>query len=145
MSETFPEMSSLKKRDKIQHIREAGRSESSFVTIRKRIHTISLPERLLKASDNGSRTTDPGQRNTHRPTRQRGELDRMHRPTSPFRELDQFNSPNGRFGSSKLSNSSVRRVGPTMPSNSPIWRVGLVKRAHLARWTSQTRPFGAVD
>ncbi|KAF3497390.1 hypothetical protein DY000_02052287 [Brassica cretica] len=96
-------MSSLKKRDKIQNIREAGTPKSSFLTIPKRIHTISLRERLLKASENGSRTakhpssaswtgcTDQLTRSASwiSPTRRTGEFDRASHPTRPFGELDQ--------------------------------------------------------
>ncbi|KAF2538384.1 hypothetical protein F2Q70_00004309 [Brassica cretica] len=64
----------------------------------KKIHTISLRERLLKASDNGSRTAK--------------------HPSS--------NSPKGRVGLDAPTNSPIRRVGPNMQSNSPVWRVGSV-------------------
>ncbi|KAF2619261.1 hypothetical protein F2Q68_00038730 [Brassica cretica] len=90
-------MSSLKKRDTFQNIREARTPKSSFVTMLKRIHTIGLREILLKAKDNGSRTAK----------HQVG-------PDSPT------NSPNGRVGSSKPSNSPVRRVGSIcLPSSHP--------------------------
>ena len=51
MSESSEEMSSLKKKDKIQNKREVVKPKSSFVTTRKIIHTISHRERLLRASD----------------------------------------------------------------------------------------------
>ncbi|KAF3595790.1 hypothetical protein DY000_02021646 [Brassica cretica] len=86
MSEISQEMFSLKKKDKIQKNGEAGKTKSSFATITKRIHEISLQERLLKGSDNGSRTA-------------------KHSSSNP---------PNGRVGPSKPSNSPNGRVGPNM-------------------------------
>ncbi|KAF3487864.1 hypothetical protein F2Q69_00052913 [Brassica cretica] len=86
MSEISQEMFSLKKKDKIQKSGEAGKTKSSFATITKRIHEISLQERLLKGSDNGSRTA-------------------KHSSSNP---------PNGRVGPSKPSNSPNGRVGPNM-------------------------------
>ncbi|KAF3487865.1 hypothetical protein F2Q69_00052910 [Brassica cretica] len=109
MLEISREMFSLKKKNKIQKNREAGKTKSSFVTIPKRIHEVSLRERLLKASDNRFRTAKHSSSNP-----QNGRVE----PSKPS------NSPNGRFGPSKPSNSPIWRVGPTKPSNSPNGRVG---------------------
>ncbi|KAF3572428.1 hypothetical protein F2Q69_00059172 [Brassica cretica] len=102
-------MSSLKKRDKIQNIREAGTPKSSFLTIPKRIHTISLRERLLKASENGSRTAK--------------------HPSS--------NSPKGRVGQDAPTNSPVRRVGSVQLAERVSWIEQAILLARSASWINQ--------
>ncbi|KAG5375444.1 hypothetical protein IGI04_040040, partial [Brassica rapa subsp. trilocularis] len=86
----------------------AGKPKSSFVSIPKRIHTISPRERLY-------RLTRPfGELDrVNCPTRRMGKVDRMHRPTCLFGELDPSNSHNGRVGPNKSSKSPVRQVGST--------------------------------
>ncbi|KAF3537376.1 hypothetical protein F2Q69_00023257 [Brassica cretica] len=86
----------------------------------------SLRERLLKASDNGSWTTDPRQQNTHRLTRRRGKLDRMHQPIRPFGELDRA--------------SPTRQTGELDRASRPTRLFG-----ELDRKCSLTRPFGELD
>ena len=121
-SETSPEMSSLKKRDKIQKKREAGKLKSSFVSTRKRIRTLSLRERYSRPRTNGSQTTKQPSSNSPK-----GRV----RPNAPSNSPNgrvgsskPFNSPNRRVGSSKSSNSPNGLVGPNEQSNSPVWRVG---------------------
>ncbi|KAF3509954.1 hypothetical protein F2Q69_00006570 [Brassica cretica] len=118
-------MSSSKRRSKIQKKKEECENlKSKFITIPKRIHTISLRESLHKASYNGSRTGKHPSSNspkgrvgpdapTNSPIRQVG-------PTMPS------NSPNKRVGLTEPSNSPNERVGPNMQSNSPILRVGSI-------------------
>ena len=57
------------------------------------------------------RTTDPRQRNTHRPTPQRGVLDRMHRPTRPFGELNRASRQTRRKGQLDRTCSPTRPFG----------------------------------
>ncbi|KAF3559162.1 hypothetical protein F2Q69_00013093 [Brassica cretica] len=120
-------MSPLIKRDKIQKKREVEEPKSKLVTIPKRIHTISLQERLLEASDNRSRTTK--------------------QPSS--------NSPNRRVGPSKPSKSRVglvqlvKRAGWTdhavQIAHLTSWTNHAVQLAYLASWTSPTRHLSELD
>ena len=95
---------SLKKKDKIQKNRKAEKPKSIFVSTPKRIHTISLRERLLQTPDKRI----PNNKTTIN----------IYGPNAPS------NSPNGRVGSSKSPNSPNGRVGPNEQSNSPIRQVG---------------------
>ena len=131
MSESSRKMSFLTKTKKIQKKKEVEEPKSKFVTIPKRIHTISLQERLLKASDNRSRTEKHSSSSspkgrvgpdapTNSPIRRVGPSTPRVGPSTPS------NSPKGRVGPSTPSNSPNGRVGPNKQSNSPVRRVGSI-------------------
>ena len=122
-----------KKKDKIQKNREARKTKSSFVTNPKKIHAINLRERVLKASDNGSREAKHPSSNSPNgrvgPTTPSNSPNERVGPTTPFNLTNErvvptmpSNSSNERVGPTTPSNSSNERVGPTTTSNSPVLR-----------------------
>ena len=124
MSESSRKMSFLTKTKKIQKKKEVEEPKSKFVTIPKRIHTISLQERLLKASDNRSRTEKHSSSSSPK-----GRVGPDAPTNSPIRRVGPStpsNSPKGRVGPSTPSNSPNGRVGPNKQSNSPVRRVGSI-------------------
>ena len=119
------------------------------------IHTISHRERLLKASDNGSRTAKHPSSNSPNgeldgvlgPTRRTGELDRASRLSRPFGKFDPSNSPNRRVRPNMQSNSPVRRVGSiSLPSPRPHSSPPLWDQIELALVSSRSEsPFELYD
>ncbi|KAF2560791.1 hypothetical protein F2Q70_00017382 [Brassica cretica] len=68
-------------------------------------------DKPLRKVTPGLGQTDPEQQNNARPTRRRGELDRMHRPTNRTGELDQASRSTRPFGKLDQMSSPTRPFG----------------------------------
>ena len=110
---------------KLKRKEKREKPKSNFVSTPRRIHMISLRERLLQALDkripNNETTTKP-----YRPSHRWGESNQTHRLNGRVRLSAPSNSPNGRVGSNKSSNSQNRRVGSKKQFDSPVRRVGSI-------------------